>query len=97
MKYAAKKTYKYEKLSSTKLTRIQAFLKLDDETGYHNLWDKRNRKKPKFKLGELVGTTDKKNIFSEDDKTKSAYRFCAVKDFISDKTPTYFIITPSER
>ena len=49
--------------SSIKLTPIQAIQKTIENIVYSNLKDNREVPKPKFKLGQLVRTTDDKKVF----------------------------------
>ena len=52
---------------SIKMTRIQASKKSNEKIVYSNLKDKREVRKPKFKIGQLVRTADIKRVFSKGD------------------------------
>ena len=49
--------------SSTKMSPNQASKKSNESEVYTNLQDKRKKRKPKYKLGDLVRTADTRNIF----------------------------------
>ena len=51
--------------SSTKMTPIQASKQVNENKVLHNLQDERKKHKPKFKLGDLVRTTDIDKTFSQ--------------------------------
>ena len=53
--------------NSIKMTPIQASKKINEKIVYSNLQDKREKQKPKFKLGQLVRTADIKKVFSKGD------------------------------
>ena len=59
--------------SSTKMTPIQANKKSTERKPYYNLKDKREIRKPKFKLRQLVRTADIKRVFSKGDSTNYSY------------------------
>ena len=50
---------------SIKLTPIQASKKLNEQLVFNNLQNKRQKQKPKHKLGQLVGTADIEKVFSK--------------------------------
>ena len=56
--------------NSIKMTPIEASKRKNEEEVLYNLSDKRIKKEPKYKLGELVRTADKRNIFSKSDTNK---------------------------
>ena len=60
---------------------------------------KYNRKiqKPKFKLGLLVRTADKKKVFSKGDSTNWSYKKYTITEVIHDPIPSYRINYLSER
>ena len=60
---------------STKMTPNQASKKTNEKVVYNNLQDRRVRRKPKFKLGQLVRTADIKRVFSKGDSTNYSYHF----------------------
>ena len=64
----------YEKIySSTNLTPIQASLKKNEKIVVSNLQGKKDKRTPKFKLGDLVRTADFKKVFSQGDCTNWSY------------------------
>ena len=54
---------------STKMTPVQASKKVNEKLVSNNLQDRRVRKRPKYKLGDLVRTADIKRVFSKGDST----------------------------
>ena len=71
-----------------KLTPIQASLKKNEGYVYKNLLDKRQEKKPKFQVNDLVRTADLKKIFSKSDTTNWSYKLYKIKEIINDTIPT---------
>ena len=59
---------------STKITPIEASKTINEKEVYSNLKDKRENRKPKFKLGQLLRTADIKRIFSKRDSTHWSYK-----------------------
>ena len=58
------KQYKNTLHHSTKMTPVQASKKTNEKLVYSNLQDKRRKLNPKYKLGDLVRTSDIKRVFS---------------------------------
>ena len=58
------KQYNNRVHSSTKLSPIQDSFKKNEGFVYHNLLDERKKIKPKFNLGDLLGTANSKRTFS---------------------------------
>ena len=54
---------------SIEMTPIQASRKTNEKEVYSNLQDKRQKQKPKNKLGQLILTADIKRVFSKGDST----------------------------
>ena len=52
-----------------KITPTEGSKKINQRTVFSNLQDKRQNRKPKFKLGALVRTADIKRTFSKGDTT----------------------------
>ena len=50
-----------------KRTPVRASKKTNEKLAYSNLQDKREKFIPKYKLGDLVRTTDIKRVFSKGD------------------------------
>ena len=65
-----------------KTTPTQASKKSNEEEVFSNLKDKREVRKPKFKLGQLVRTADIKRVFSKGDSTNYSYRIYAITEII---------------
>ena len=83
--------------SSTKMTPIQASKKSNEKEIYSNLKDKREVRKPKFKLGQLVRTADIKTVFSKGDSTNYSYKLYTITEIIHDTIPSYRIDYLPER
>ena len=83
--------------SSTKMSPIQASKKSNESEVYTNLQDKRKKRKPKKKLGDLVRTADKRNIFSKSDSTNWSYKLYTITEIIDDTIPSYRIDFLPER
>ena len=76
---------------SFKMTPIQASKKSNKKIVYSNLKDNRHTKKPKFKLGDLVRTSDIKRVFSKGDSTNFSYKLYTITEVIHDTVPSYRI------
>ena len=63
------KQYNNKIHSSTKLSPKDASLKKNEGFIYRNLLDKRNKIRPKYKIGDIVRTADLKKTFSKGDTT----------------------------
>ena len=83
--------------SSTETTHIQASKKSNEKEVYSNLHDRRVKKQPKFKLGQLVRTADTKKVFSKGDSTNYSYLIYTVTEIIHDIIPSYRINYLPER
>ncbi len=83
--------------SSTKMTPIQASKKSNESEVLKNLQDKRAKRKPKYKLGDLVRTADTRNIFSKGDSTNWSYELYTITEIIDDTIPSYHINFLPER
>ena len=97
--YYPKKTKQYNNRthSSTKLTPIQDSLKKNEGYVYKNLLDKRKKITPKFKVNDLVRTTDIKKTFSKGDTTNWSYKLYKISENIIDTIPSYKIYNLPER
>ena len=78
--------------SSTKKTFLQASKKSNEKAVFDNLQDKRENRKPKLKLGQLVGTADIKRVFSKGDSTNWSNKLYTITEIIHDTIPSYRII-----
>ena len=76
---------------STKMTPIQASKKINERKVLCNLQDRRDKQKPKFKLGQLVRTADIKRVFSKGDSTNWSYKLYTITEIIHDTIPSYRI------
>ena len=76
---------------------VQASKKTIEREVYSNLQDRRVRRKPKFKLGQLVRTADIKRIFSKGDSTKWSYKLYTITEVIYNTIPSYRIDYIAER
>ena len=85
------KQYKNRKLSSTKLTSIQASLKKNEGFAYRNLLDKRRKRTPKFQVNDLVRTADLKETFSKSDTTNWSFKLYKITERVNDTIPSYKI------
>ena len=79
------------------MTPIQASKKSNESKVYANLKDKRKKCKPKNKLGDLVRTADKRNIFSKGDSTNWSDKLYTITEIIDDTIPSYRIDNFPER
>ena len=82
---------------STQKTPIQASKKVNERKVYYNLKDKRSKLNPKFKLGQLVRTTDNKKVFSKGDSTNYSYKLYTITEVIHDTIPSHRIDYLPER
>ena len=91
------KQYNNKIHSSTKLSPKDASLKKNERFIYRNLLDKRNKIKPKYKIGDLVRTADLKKLFSKGDTTNWSYKLYKITERINDTIPSYKIENLKER
>ena len=82
---------------SIKMTPIQASKKSNGKIVYNNLKDIREIQKPKFKLGQLVRTSDIRRVFSKGDSTNYSYKLYTITEVIHDTIPSYRIEYLPER
>ena len=71
------------------MTPVQASKKTNEKIVYSNLEDNREVRKPKFKLDQLVRTTDIKEVFSKGDSTNWSYKLYTITEVIHDTIPSY--------
>ena len=83
--------------SSTKLSPKVASLKKNERFADRNLLDKRNKIKPKYKIGDLVKTADLKRTFSKGDTTNWSYKLYKITEKINDTIPFYRLERLPER
>ena len=82
---------------SVKMTPDQASMKSTERKVYTNLQDRRNKQKPKYKLGQLVRTADIKRVFSKGDSTNYSYKLYTITEVIHNTIPSYRIDYLPER
>ena len=82
---------------SIKMTPNQDSKKSNERKVYSNLKDRREIRKPKFKLGQLVRAADIKRVFSKGDSTNWSYRLYTITEVIHDTVPSYRINYLPER
>ena len=82
---------------SIKKTPFQASKKSIEKEVFSNLKDKRDFRKPKYKLGQLVRTADIIKVFSKGDSTSWSYILYKITEVIHDKIPSYRIDYLPER
>ena len=82
---------------SIKMTPNQASKKSTERKVYTSLQDRRVRKKPNFKLRDLVRTADIKRVFSKGDSTNYSYKLYTTTEVIHDNIPSYRIDYLPER
>ena len=82
---------------SIKMKPIDASNKSNQKLVNNNLKDKREVRKPKFKLGNLVRTADIKRVFSKGDSTNWSYKLYTITEIIHDTIPSYRIDYLPER
>ena len=75
--------------SSIKMTPIQASKKSNEKEVYSNLQDRRVKQQPKFKLGDLVRTSDVKRVFSNGDSTNYSYKLYTITEIIHETIASY--------
>ena len=76
---------------SIKMTPTEASKKKNEDIVYFNLSDKRKKKIPKYKLGDLVRTADIKKVFSKGDLTNWSNKLYTITQIID------MILIPSYR
>ena len=79
------------------MTPTEASLKKNEDIVYFILQDKRKKKEPKFKLGDLVRTADIKKVFSKGDLTNWSNKLYTITQIIDDTIPSYRINYLPER
>ena len=82
---------------SVKMTPDQASKKSNEDEVLSDIKDKREFRKPKFNLGQLVRTADIKNVFSKGDSINWKNKLHRVNEIIHDTIPSYKINYLPER
>ena len=68
---------------------IDASNKSNEKIVYSNLQDKRRKLNQKYKLGQLVHTSDIRRVFSKGDSTNYIYKIYTITEVIHDTIPSY--------
>ena len=79
------------------MTPVQASKKSNEKIVYNNLKDNRVKQKPKYRLSQLVRTSDIKRVFSKGDSTNYSYLLYTITEVIHDTIPSYRIDYLPER
>ena len=79
------------------MTPIKASLKKNESFVYKNLLDKRETKKPKFQINDLVRVADLKKAFSKGDTTNWSYKLYKITEIVNDTIASYKIDNLPER
>ena len=79
------------------MTPLQASKKSIENIFCSNLKDNRDVRKPKFKLGQLVRTSDVRRVFSKSDSTNYSYEVYTITEVIHDTILSYRINYLHER
>ena len=82
---------------SFKMTPVEASRTIKENKVYFNPKDKREFRKPKFKLGQLVRTADINRVFSKGDSTTYSEKLYTITEIIHDTIPSYRINYLPER
>ena len=77
--------------SSTKMTPNRASKKSKEKIVCSSLKDNREVRKPKFKLGQKVRTSNIRKVFSKGDSTNYSYEVYTITSIIHDIIPSYRI------
>ena len=91
------KQYNNTTHSSIKTTPNQASKKTNERKVYSNPQDRRVKQQPKYKLGQLVRTSDIKRVFSKEDSTNYSYILYTITEVIHDTIPSFRIDYLPER
>ena len=79
------------------MTPNQASKKSNERKVYSNFQYRRDKQLPKYKLGQLVRTSDIRRVFSTDDSTNYSYKLYTITEIIHDTIPSYRIDYLPER
>ena len=71
------------------MTPFQASKKSNEKLVYSNFSDKRVKQRPKYRLGELVRTSDIRSVSSKGDSTNYSYELYTITEVIHDNRPSY--------
>ena len=79
------------------MTPIQTSTKSNEKEVYSNLKEKSEIQKPKFKLGQLMRTSDIRKVFSKGYSTNWSYKLYIITESIHDSIPSYRVDHLPER
>ena len=79
------------------MTPTQASRKSNERIVFSNLQDQKQKRKPNFKLGQLVRTAYIKRVFSKGDSSNWSNQLCTIIEVIHDTIPRYRIDFLAER
>ena len=79
------------------MTPNEATKKANEKLVYNNLADDREKRQPKYKLGQLVRTADMKRVFGKGDRTNYSYEVYTITEVIHNTIPSYRINSLPER
>ena len=82
---------------STKMKTDDASMEMIENEVYSNLQEKGKKLNPKFKLSQLVRTSDIKKVFSKGDSTNFSYNLYTITEVIHDTKLSYRINYSPER
>ena len=82
---------------STTMKPINALKKSNEKEVFSNLQDRRVKQQPKYNLGQLVRTSDIRNVLSKGDSTNYSYKLYKITEVIHDTIPSYRIDYLPER
>ena len=74
---------------SIEMTPFQASKKSNEKKVFSNLNDKREIRKPKFKLVQLIRTADIKRVFGKGESTNYCFKLYTIREVIHDTVPSY--------
>ena len=73
------------------MTPIQAIKKVNGKEVYYNLQGQRVKQPLKFKLEDLVRTTDIKKVFSKGDSTNYSHKLYTITEVLHNTMSSYRI------
>ena len=71
------------------MTIIQASEKSNKMFVFDNLREDRVKQKPKYKLGQLVGTSDIRSVCSKKDSTKNSFEIYTITEVFHNTISSY--------
>ena len=74
---------------SIEMTHFQASKKSNEKEVFSNLKDKREIRKPKYKLLQLIRSADIRRVFSKGDSTNYSFKIYTITEVFNDTVPSY--------